>query len=310
MAYLHKHRIIHRDLAARNVCLQHHDGDFLVAKLTDFGFSRDVSNLEDGVYRVRVDGEGNINVPLSWVPPEDLEVDKTVRRVAGDMGAARASEATDQWGFGVTLWEMVFGSDSPYLAPGSVEHTDYRGERHTRLAAKNDVLEYVRGGGRLTIPANCPPTLRDLMDECWSQQPASRPPMKDVVARLAVRPSEWAQDGELEAWKAWVGVEAMRFNEDMMEDFGDLGYSELVDSVDMNEDNTFSLQEFFFDDDEPDDEATAELKQGDLNRLFDEIIMLKAFNDSFEKGAYHETMRRSRRRTRWGEGGSATVGCF
>ena len=40
-------------------------------------------------------------------------------------------------------------------------------------------------GGRPEIPAAMPPPLRQLMEECWAQEPLQRPLFPAICARLA-----------------------------------------------------------------------------------------------------------------------------
>ena len=39
-------------------------------------------------------------------------------------------------------------------------------------------------GQRLPIPPSCPPPLRDLITECWSDSPAARPSFAEILRRL------------------------------------------------------------------------------------------------------------------------------
>ena len=39
-------------------------------------------------------------------------------------------------------------------------------------------------GLRPSIPANCDPTWRQIMESCWSNDPEQRPNMSEIVDRL------------------------------------------------------------------------------------------------------------------------------
>ena len=51
---------------------------------------------------------------------------------------------SDVWSFGVLLWEVMSLGQQPYQARSNVE-----------------VLQYVRTGGRLNCPVNCPSKMLD-----------------------------------------------------------------------------------------------------------------------------------------------------
>lgn len=58
---------------------------------------------------------------------------------------------SDVWAFGVLIWEITSLGQQPYPA-----------------RTNQEVLHYVRTGGRLPKPYNCPKTLHHLMLRCWS----------------------------------------------------------------------------------------------------------------------------------------------
>ncbi|CAG2069298.1 unnamed protein product, partial [Timema podura] len=80
---------------------------------------------------------------------------------------------SDMWAFGVLVWEIMTLGQQPYPARTNLE-----------------VLHYVRTGGRLGRPSNCPEELHQLMLKCWSYNPESRPTFKyclDVLLELKDR---------------------------------------------------------------------------------------------------------------------------
>ncbi|KAJ7606524.1 hypothetical protein FB45DRAFT_949938, partial [Roridomyces roridus] len=46
------------------------------------------------------------------------------------------------------------------------------------------VIQAVLAGRRPSRPASCPDGLWDLLQDCWEEQPDSRPPISQVVERL------------------------------------------------------------------------------------------------------------------------------
>ncbi|KFQ02192.1 Proto-oncogene tyrosine-protein kinase ROS, partial [Leptosomus discolor] len=148
--YLEKMHFIHRDLAARN-CLvseKEYESSSRVVKIGDFGLARDI--YKSDYYRKR--GEGLL--PVRWMAPESL-IDGVF------------TNRSDVWAFGVLMWEILTLGQQPY--PGF---------------SNTEVLHYVRSGGRLESPNNCPDDLCDLMVRCWAQEPHNRPTFSYIQDKL------------------------------------------------------------------------------------------------------------------------------
>lgn len=75
---------------------------------------------------------------------------------------------SDVWAFGVLMWEITSLGQQPYPARTNLE-----------------VLHYVRAGGRLPKPLNCPSTLHQLMQRCWSAADA-RPSFKICLESIVL----------------------------------------------------------------------------------------------------------------------------
>ncbi|CAL4065204.1 unnamed protein product, partial [Meganyctiphanes norvegica] len=146
--YLEEMHFVHRDLAARNCLVTSHDPQTRIVKIGDFGLARDI--YKNDYYRK--EGEGLL--PVRWMSPESL-VDGVF------------TSHSDVWAFGVLLWEILTLGQQPYPARTNLE-----------------VLHYVRSGGRLNRPPNCPEELNCLMERCWSYSPDNRPTFKECLLIL------------------------------------------------------------------------------------------------------------------------------
>ncbi|PRP74673.1 adhesin-like protein [Planoprotostelium fungivorum] len=135
--------ILVNDLAARNILLN----ASLVAKVSDFGLSRQVSNEEGNKT------QSNIG-PLKWMAPEAL-----TQRVY--------SPKSDVYSFGIMIWEIMFKSE-PYPELSALQ---------AALCVSNEDL-------RPIIPDSFNPDMTKLMRRCWSQNPEDRPPFVQIVAWL------------------------------------------------------------------------------------------------------------------------------
>ncbi|XP_025267511.1 protein sevenless-like [Camponotus floridanus] len=120
-----------------------------VIKIGDFGLARDF--YKDDYYRV----EGESLFLIRWMAPKSLIIRKFTSQ-------------SDVWSFGVLMWEITSLGEQPYSAK-----------------ANEEVINYVRAGGRLPMTLNCPSPLYQLMLSCWSAADA-RPNfefcLKNIIA--------------------------------------------------------------------------------------------------------------------------------
>ncbi|RWS11184.1 proto-oncogene tyrosine-protein kinase ROS-like protein [Dinothrombium tinctorium] len=146
--YLEEMHYVHRDLATRNCLVSSYLRCQRVVKIGDFGLARDIYKHD----YYRKDGEGLL--PVRWMAPESI--------VDGIF-----TTQSDIWSFGVLLWEVLTLGQRPYPARDNVE-----------------VLNFVKSGGRLEIPKNCPNQLVKLLKQCWHHQPENRPTFGSCLKRL------------------------------------------------------------------------------------------------------------------------------
>uniref|UniRef100_A0A8C3XJZ0 Tyrosine-protein kinase n=1 Tax=Chelydra serpentina TaxID=8475 RepID=A0A8C3XJZ0_CHESE len=113
-------------------------GDNLVCKIADFGLAR---LIEDNEYTARQGAK----FPIKWTAPEAALYGKFTIK-------------SDVWSFGILLTELVTKGRVPY--PGM---------------NNREVLEQVERGYRMQCPSSCPPSLHELMVQCWKKEPEERP---------------------------------------------------------------------------------------------------------------------------------------
>ncbi|KAK4881780.1 hypothetical protein RN001_005099 [Aquatica leii] len=146
--YLEEMHFVHRDLACRNCLVSSTDPETRIVKIGDFGLTRDI--YKNDYYRK--EGEGLL--PVRWMAPESL--------VDGVFTCQ-----SDVWAFGVLLWEIMTLGQQPYPARTNLE-----------------VLHFVKSGGRLGKPVDCPDKLHELMLKCWNDEPERRPTFKYCLTML------------------------------------------------------------------------------------------------------------------------------
>ncbi|XP_014678731.1 PREDICTED: hepatocyte growth factor receptor-like [Priapulus caudatus] len=146
MKYLSELKFVHRDLAARNCMLD----DKLVAKVADFGLSRDV--YEENLYTCK---DHKAKLPIKWMPIESLE-------------KGTYSLKSDVWSYGVVMWELMTRGVTPYPDVDSW-----------------DIVTYLRIGRRLPKPTYCPDDLYAIMLQCWCLSAIDRPTFAQLSESLA-----------------------------------------------------------------------------------------------------------------------------
>merc|ERR1712038_1337412 len=77
------------------------------------------------------------------------------------------SSASDVWSFGVVLWEMVTLAEQPYQGMGN-----------------DGAMKYIKNGGTMERPNECPDSIHNLMRNCWRQLSEDRPTFIDICEHL------------------------------------------------------------------------------------------------------------------------------
>ncbi|XP_018798455.1 PREDICTED: vascular endothelial growth factor receptor 1 isoform X9 [Bactrocera latifrons] len=139
MDYLSSRKVLHGDLAARNILLCEDN----VVKICDFGLARSMYKSEN--YKK----QGEAPLPIKWLALESLS-DHIF------------STYTDVWSFGIVLWEFFSLAKVPY--PG--------------MDPNQSLYLKIKDGYRMEKPPYANNELYDIMLECWSTNPESRPLFK------------------------------------------------------------------------------------------------------------------------------------
>jgi serine/threonine protein kinase len=145
VSYLANMKFVHRDLACRN-CLV--DVRLDTVKIADFGLSKDV--VMDDYYTL----QSKTVLPVRWMAPESLT-------------RGNFSKATDVWSLAVVFFEIFSQGERPYASLGNGE-----------------VLDFIKGGGKLGQADDCPMEVYATMTSCWAVDPKARPTAAEVYGQL------------------------------------------------------------------------------------------------------------------------------
>ncbi|KAD5318107.1 hypothetical protein E3N88_18053 [Mikania micrantha] len=146
MEYLHSKNIVHFDLKCDNLLVNMKDSSRPICKVGDFGLSKIKRNTLVS---------GGVRGTLPWMAPELLN---------------GGSNKVDVFSFGIVLWEILT-REEPYA---------------------NMHYGAIIGGGivsntlRPTIPSDCDPDWRRLMEQCWAPDPVVRPSFTEITNQLRV----------------------------------------------------------------------------------------------------------------------------
>jgi serine/threonine protein kinase len=154
MCYLHEHNIIHRDLTLSNILV---DEDLCV-KIGGFAYARILPTGSEGADSSRP-MTPNVGSPL-YIAPEVLEGDGY-------------TTAIDVYSFGIIVYQLVLYSDLSW---------PWSNGRQPR--SMSDLMNSVHNGVRPVIPDSVSAEFRQLMNDCWAQDPGLRPTFREILERL------------------------------------------------------------------------------------------------------------------------------
>ncbi|XP_026400977.1 uncharacterized protein LOC113296836 isoform X1 [Papaver somniferum] len=149
MEYLHLKNIVHFDLKCDNLLVNMKDPHRPICKVGDFGLSRIKRNTLVS---------GGVRGTLPWMAPELL-----------NGSSSRVSEKVDVFSFGIAMWEILTGEE-PYA----------------NMHCGAIIGGILNNNLRPTIPEQCDPEWRKLMEHCWLQEPTARPSFTEITSRLRI----------------------------------------------------------------------------------------------------------------------------
>ncbi|RMX49955.1 hypothetical protein pdam_00013942 [Pocillopora damicornis] len=116
-------------------------------KVSDFGLMR---QMYEDVYSLKKTKK----LPVKWMAPESI-FDSIF------------STKSDVWSYGILLWEMVTMGGVPYPT-----------------LTNSEVCRLLKTGYRMERPDMCSDEVYELMTECWTEEPATRPSFSQLVEKL------------------------------------------------------------------------------------------------------------------------------
>ena len=152
LKYLHSKGILHRDLKPENILI---DEEYF-PKVCDFGLSRCFP--ESLSKSLNVSATGKIGTPL-YMAPELMR------------NGEKYGQGVDVYAFAILAYEIVTGKTPFY-----------------ELGKKIDLLtlaKKVKKGIRPSLSDDIPENMKDLLQQCWSQDPKERPSFDEVFQLLS-----------------------------------------------------------------------------------------------------------------------------
>jgi hypothetical protein len=166
--YLHTQKIVHRDLKSFNILVKTVKArgveiEYVHAKVADFGISKTKESS------VRYSNQTFNRGTYRWMAPEVINL--SVGGQEGDLHAKKEMEKypfkCDVYSFAMVCYEILTGYE-PFH------------EETSPTIIKQKVLK----GERPSLPDHCPPLLKALIMQCWTQEPKERPSFPFICSRL------------------------------------------------------------------------------------------------------------------------------
>ena len=165
--YLHNLRpsIVHRDLKSANILVKcvagkESESGYVHDKVADFGFSETLDSSE------RFSEQPTIGTNR-WMAPEIINLDGNGNQENTSCSeVGRYPQKTDVFSFGMVCYEIITG------------HEPFEND------APNLAKKKVKKGDRPKLPKHCPKRLKDLIVECWSEDPRKRPTFDIICSKL------------------------------------------------------------------------------------------------------------------------------
>lgn len=152
LAYIHSKGIIHNFITANNIQLEiDEENDKIVPKITNFSVSISITTQ-----RISTDRDLEyFEEEIAHLSPETFS-------------KGEFSFKSDIYSFGILLWELGYcGRAKPFES----------------LTIKK-IKEYVIKGGRLIVPERWPEQYKEIINQCFSHDPDTRPSIKNIIPKL------------------------------------------------------------------------------------------------------------------------------